>query len=65
MEVLLILDQHKKISENMLVFLIVITIASTSYKNCFYSAGVPLTRLINQHALSLAKNISIIPLGLF
>ena len=43
-----------------------LTIASTSHKNCFQYAGVPLTELINENALSLATNflIASVP-GLF
>ena len=36
-----------------------LTIASASYENCFQYAGVPLTELINENALSLATNHSI------
>ena len=39
--------------------------ASTSYKNCFQYAGVPLTELINGNALSLATKLSILHLKLF
>ena len=42
-----------------------LTIANTSYKNCFQYAGVPLTELINENALSLTTNLSVIPLKLF
>ena len=41
-----------------------LTIARTSNKNCFQYAGVPLTELINENALSLATNLSIILLQL-
>ena len=39
-----------------------LTIASTSYKNCFQYADVPLTELINENALSLATNLSYVDL---
>ena len=42
-----------------------LTIASTSYKNCFQYTGVPLTELIKENALSLATKFSIIALKLF
>ena len=42
-----------------------LTIANTSHKNCFQYAGVPLTELINENALSLTTNLSVIPLKLF
>ena len=35
-----------------------LTIAHTSYKNCFQYAGVPLPELINKNALPLATNLS-------
>ena len=41
-----------------------LTIASTSSKNCFQYAGVPLTELINENVLSLETNLSIFPLKL-
>ena len=41
-----------------------LTIASTSYKNCCQYGGVPLTELINKNALSLATNLSTVPLKL-
>ena len=37
---------------------------STSYKNCFQYASVPLIGLINDNALSLVTNLSIVPLKL-
>ena len=40
-----------------------LTILSTLYKNCFQQAGVPFT--MNENALSLAINLSIVPLRLF
>ena len=40
MEVHPILGQHITMSENMWVSLIALTIASTSYKNCFHYTGV-------------------------
>ena len=36
-----------------------LTIANSSYKNCFQHVGVPLTELINEYLLSLATNLSI------
>ena len=36
-----------------------LTIASTSNKNFFQYAGVPLTELVNENALSLAPNLAI------
>ena len=42
-----------------------LTIASTSYKNRFHYAGVPLTALKNENTLSLATNLSIFPLIIF
>ena len=42
-----------------------LTIASASYKNCFQFVGVALTEIINENALSLETNISIVPLKLF
>ena len=41
-----------------------LTMDSTSYKNCFQYAGVPLTELINENALSLATKLSIVALKL-
>ena len=41
-----------------------LTIASTSCKICSQYAGVPLTELINENALFLATNLSIVPLKL-
>ena len=41
-----------------------LTIANTSYKNCFQYAGVPLIEPINENAMSLATNLSIAPLKL-
>ena len=41
-----------------------LTIARTSYKNCFQYAGVPLTELIHENALSLATSLSLVPLKL-
>ena len=41
------------------------TIASTSYKNCFQYVDVPLTELVNESTLSLATNLSIVPLKFF
>ena len=41
-----------------------LTMARISNKNCFHYAGVPLTELINENALSLATNFSIVPLKL-
>ena len=38
--------------------------ASTSYRNYFQYAYVPLTELINQNALPLATNLSTIPFKL-
>ena len=38
--------------------------SSTSYKNCFQYAGVPLTELTNGNALSLKTNFSTVPLKL-
>ena len=35
---------------------------TTSYKNFFQYNGVPLTELINENALSLAIDFSIVPL---
>ena len=37
-----------------------LTIANTFYKNCFQYGGVPSTELINDNALSLAINLSIV-----
>ena len=34
-----------------------LTMPSTLYKNCFQYIGVPPTELINENALSLAKNL--------
>ena len=42
-----------------------LAIASTSYKNCFQYAGVPLTELLNENALSLATKLSVVTLKLF
>ena len=42
-----------------------LAIASTSYKNCFQYAGVPLTELLNENALSLATKLSVVALKLF
>ena len=42
-----------------------LNITSTSYKNYFQYAGVPLTELINENELSLATNILILHLKLF
>ena len=41
-----------------------LTIANTSYKNCFQYVGVPLSELITEKALSLATNLSIVLLKL-
>ena len=41
-----------------------LTIASLSYKDYFQCAGVHLTELINENALSLATNLSIVLLKL-
>ena len=41
-----------------------LTIASTQNKNYFQYARVPLTELMNENALSLATNLSIVPLKL-
>ena len=41
-----------------------LTIASESYKNCFQYAGVPLTEVINENAISLATKLSMVPLKL-
>ena len=38
-----------------------LTVASTSYKNCFQYARAPLTQLIKENALLLAANFSIVP----
>ena len=60
MEVLPILGQH--FSNNVRKYVGIPncwSIASTSYKNFFQYAGVPLTELINKNALSLAKNLSV------
>ena len=66
MEVLPILGQH--MSNNVRKYVGIpncLNIASTSYKNFFQYAGVPLTELINKNALSLATNLPITPLKLF
>ena len=42
-----------------------LAIASTSYKKCFQYAGVPLTELLNENALSLATKLSVVTLKLF
>ena len=42
-----------------------LAIASTSYKNCFQYAGVSLTELLNENALSLATKLSVVALKLF
>ena len=42
-----------------------LTIASTSYKNYFQYGSVPFTELINEKVLSLATNLSMVPLKLF
>ena len=42
-----------------------LAIVSTSYKNCFQYAGVPLTELLNENALSLATKLSVVALKLF
>ena len=42
-----------------------LTIASVPYKNCFQYAGVPLTKLVNENALSLATNLLTVCLKLF
>ena len=42
-----------------------LTIAGTSYKKWFKYAGIPLMKLINENALSLAKKLSMIPYQLF
>ena len=60
MEVLPILGQH--FSNNVRKYVGIPncwSIASTSYKNFFQYAGVPLTELINKNALSLARNLSV------
>ena len=36
--------------------------ASGSYKNCFQCAGVSLTELVNETAVSPTTNLSIVPL---
>ena len=41
-----------------------LTIASTSFKNCFQYAGVSLTELINENVMFLATKLSIVPLKL-
>ena len=41
-----------------------LTIPNTSYKNCFQYACVPLTKLINENALSLVTKLSIVSLKL-
>ena len=41
-----------------------LTIARTSNKNYFQYASAPLTELINENALSLVTNLSIVPLKL-
>ena len=41
-----------------------LAIASTSYKT-FQYAGVPLTELLNENALSLATKLSVVTLKLF
>ena len=41
-----------------------LAIASTSYKT-FQYAGVPLTELLNENALSLATKLSVVALKLF
>ena len=56
MAVLPILGQNKTMSENMCI-LNCLTIESTSYKNCFQRAGVLLTELLNENALSFEKNL--------
>ena len=40
-------------------------ITTTSYKNCFQYAVVPLTELIKENRFSLGTNLSIVPLKLF
>ena len=42
-----------------------LTVSSTSYKNFFQYASVPLTELKNENALSLATHLSTVPLILF
>ena len=42
-----------------------LSIASISYRNCPQYAGVTLTQLINENPLSLASNLSNVPLELF
>ena len=42
-----------------------LTIASTSNKRCSQYAGVSLTEVINENALSLSANLSIVRLILF
>ena len=42
-----------------------LTIAKLSYKNCFDYAGVPFTELMNEKVLSLATNLSMVPLKVF
>ena len=41
-----------------------LTMVSASYKNSLQYAGVPLTELIKENALSLATILSIVPLKL-
>ena len=41
-----------------------LTIANTSYKNCFQYDDVTLVELINENALFLAINLSLVPLKL-
>ena len=66
MEVLPILGQHMTMSRNMHLGIIpnCLTIANTSYKNCFQYAGVLLTEFIKENALPLATNLSIVSLKL-
>ena len=42
-----------------------LTIARTSYKNCYQYVGVPWTGLANENTLLLAINFSIVPIKLF
>ena len=42
-----------------------LTIASTSNKNCFQYAGVPLAELKNENALPLATDFSMVSLNYF
>ena len=62
MEVLPILSQQMIMSENIWVSL---TLASTLYKIRCQCTGVPFIELINENALSLAKNVSTVLLKLF